>query len=534
MGQPPARRAGADPGRSRPLVWVATGAWIFYNTNVLNRYVTQPEHDQRDGRLREDAAAVREACVQPRVADVTLNVELFPRAARAVTHGSYTLVNRSTQPIPRAAPAVGGEPVAGRDRVRRAPRSRPTTRASTTASTSSPRRCSRASSARSGFTTTLEQRGFANGAPVDAGGAQRLVRQQLRDRAVGRLRARGPARGARQAPQVRPAGRAAAAQAGGRVGAPVQRARARQRLGDVRHHRHHRRRPDADRARARRSATPASASDRERAPHRALPQRRADQPVLLDPVGPLRHPPRRSGTRRRRPTSRRTTSTWPCTTRPATSSTSTACWTRCSESLALFSKEFSPYQFKQARIIEFPAYAGVRAVVRQHDPVLRGHRLRPALHQDPTKIDVATYVTAHEIGHQWWGHQLVPADQQGASMLVETFAQYSALLVMEQHYGKEQVRRFLKYELDRYLRSRGGAVLEELPLEPRREPGLHLLPQGLGGDVLGQGGARARRWSTGRCASCSRSTRSRARRTPTRTDFLKLLRAEAGPAERRS
>ena len=50
-------------------------------------------------------------------------------------------------------------------------------------------------------------------------------------------------------------------------------------------------------------------------------------------------------------------------------------------------------------------------------------------------------------------------------MLVETFAQYSALLVMEQHYGKDQVRRFLKYELDRYLRSRGGAVLEELPLD---------------------------------------------------------------------
>src|SRR5471032_1492294 len=49
-------------------------------------------------------------------------------------------------------------------------------------------------------------------------------------------------------------------------------------------------------------------------------------------------------------------------------------------------------------------------------------------------------------------------------MLVETFAQYSALIMMEQVYGKDQVRRFLKYELDHYLRSRGGAVLEELPL----------------------------------------------------------------------
>jgi aminopeptidase N len=49
-------------------------------------------------------------------------------------------------------------------------------------------------------------------------------------------------------------------------------------------------------------------------------------------------------------------------------------------------------------------------------------------------------------------------------MLAETFSQYSALLVMEQMYGREQVRRFLKYELDRYLRSRGGEVIEELPL----------------------------------------------------------------------
>jgi aminopeptidase N len=37
-------------------------------------------------------------------------------------------------------------------------------------------------------------------------------------------------------------------------------------------------------------------------------------------------------------------------------------------------------------------------------------------------------------------------------------------MVMEQMYGPEQIRKFLKYELDRYLRARGGEVLEELPL----------------------------------------------------------------------
>jgi len=73
-------------------------------------------------------------------------------------------------------------------------------------------------------------------------------------------------------------------------------------------------------------------------------------------------------------------------------------------------------------------------------------------------------VTAHEMAHQWWGHQVTAANVQGASMLIESLSQYSALMVMEKEYGRHQMRRFLRYELDRYLRSRGGEVIEELPL----------------------------------------------------------------------
>ena len=49
-------------------------------------------------------------------------------------------------------------------------------------------------------------------------------------------------------------------------------------------------------------------------------------------------------------------------------------------------------------------------------------------------------------------------------MLSETLAQYSALMLMKREYGEHQVRRFLRYELDRYLRGRGGELIEELPL----------------------------------------------------------------------
>jgi aminopeptidase N len=87
---------------------------------------------------------------------------------------------------------------------------------------------------------------------------------------------------------------------------------------------------------------------------------------------------------------------------------------------------------------------------------------------------MVTYVGAHELGHQWWAHQVIGADEQGATMLDETLAQYSALMVMKHMYGPDMIRKFLKYELDNYLKSRGGEALEELPLERvENQPYIH-------------------------------------------------------------
>jgi aminopeptidase N len=82
---------------------------------------------------------------------------------------------------------------------------------------------------------------------------------------------------------------------------------------------------------------------------------------------------------------------------------------------------------------------------------------------DPDDIDYPYYITAHEIAHQWWGHQVVGAHVQGATMTSETLAQYSALMVMKKKFGERKMRRFLKYELDRYLT---GRVLERKKEQP--------------------------------------------------------------------
>ena len=131
--------------------------------------------------------------------------------------------------------------------------------------------------------------------------------------------------------------------------------------------------------------------------------------------------------------------------------------------LDYYQAAFGPYQFHYARIVEFPDYAQYAQAFAGTMPYSEGIGFNADL-SDPDKIDYVTYVAAHELAHQWWAHQAVGADMQGATMLVESLAQYSSLMVMEHRYGRDQMRRFLKQELDRYLRARGSEVIEELPL----------------------------------------------------------------------
>ena len=133
------------------------------------------------------------------------------------------------------------------------------------------------------------------------------------------------------------------------------------------------------------------------------------------------------------------------------------------KSFDYFNAHFTPYQHKQLRILEFPGYAGFAQAFANTVPYSESIGFVADL-RDKEKIDYVFYVTAHEIAHQWWAHQVIGANVQGSTMLSESLAQYSALMVMEKEYGAQKMRKFLKYELDRYLSSRAGELIEELPL----------------------------------------------------------------------
>ena len=135
------------------------------------------------------------------------------------------------------------------------------------------------------------------------------------------------------------------------------------------------------------------------------------------------------------------------------------------KSLEYFTENFSPYQHRQVRILEFPRYARFAQSFPNTIPFSESIGFIAKLDEDDEEaIDYVFYVTAHEVAHQWWAHQVIGGFVQGSTIMSETLSQYSALMVMEKEYGREKMRRFLKYELDNYLRSRGGELIEELPL----------------------------------------------------------------------
>ena len=511
----PDRVNGPAGGAAAVAVAVAFGAsaWTYYNTNVLNVYRSEPD-EERHLADYEKALLQFENIEPPRITDIRLQVDLFPRAVRAVTHGTYTIENRSGAPMndvhvrwdPRLRLdelSIDGATLQKeyKDFSYRIYKFDPPLGVHAKRSVV--------------FATTLEERGFPNGRPLTrivANGTfldnteitpafgmerDRLLRDRSRRRKYG------------LDPNLRMA-----------------------KLEDAAASAHNYLRHDSDFV----SADITFSTDADQVPiapgrkvgetesgGRRIARFVTDAPILnLFSLQSARYAVR---------TERIQLPAGPVDLavyyHPAHAYNVDRMLAAMKTSLELFSAVFSPYQFNQARVLEFPAYATFAQSFANTIPYSEAIGFIVDAH-DREKIDLVTYVTAHEVGHQWWAHQVVGADKQGATMLSETFAQYSALLVMERMYGREQVRRFLKYELDRYLRSRGGEVVEELPLaRVEDQPYIHYqkgtlamywLKEVVGEDKVNRALARFLQEHAFKAAP-----------HPSSLDFLRLLREEAGP-----
>ena len=118
-------------------------------------------------------------------------------------------------------------------------------------------------------------------------------------------------------------------------------------------------------------------------------------------------------------------------------------------SLDYYKANFGPYQFDHLRIVEYPGYTNYAQAFAATIPYSETYGFI-ADFRDPQTVDHVTGTTAHELAHQYWAHQVTAADMQGSMVLSETLANYSALMMLK-HLRQDQLRDALDYMRDRYL-----------------------------------------------------------------------------------
>lgn len=500
------------------LAWVGLGGWVLYNTTVLNRHLNSDEVEALSADAEKTLLSF-ERLPQPTIGHVELEVSLYPQALRADTRGHYLLENRSGQPLQAVHVRWNADLLKADIRLQGAALDQEWPkfgyriyRLDQPMQPGEKRRLD--------FTTVFGQRGFVNGRPqtgVVANGSflnNFDIAPLIGMGREGLLQDRAKRRKHGLPPELRPA-----------------------KLEDEGARRHHYLRHDSDWVTAQITLStdadqtpvaPGTTVSDSTAGGRRTVVTRTEAPIQnFFSLQSARYEVRRD--------------TWKNAQGQAVElavyhhgphdTNVQRMLDAMKVSLAVFSERFSPYQFRQARILEFPAYASFAQSFANTVPYSEAIGFVQNFKDEDAdeKIDLVTYVTAHEIAHQWWAHQVIGADKQGMTLLSESFAQYGALLVMEKLYGKAQLRKFLKYELDAYLRSRGREILEELPLNRVENQGyihynkgalaMWALKEHVGEAVVNRALQRLITEFAFKPAPY-----------PSSADFLRLLREQAGPA----
>ncbi|HET7229767.1 MAG TPA: hypothetical protein VFJ16_07190 [Longimicrobium sp.] len=118
---------------------------------------------------------------------------------------------------------------------------------------------------------------------------------------------------------------------------------------------------------------------------------------------------------------------------------------------------FGPYPQGQIRLVERPGFGPDLHASPVNIWYKEGFALfRP--NADPRHIDFPFAVVAHEVAHQWWGNELMPANLEGSPLLTESLAWYSALGTVEQTYGRAHLERLLAMMREIYLSPRARAA----------------------------------------------------------------------------
>ena len=112
-------------------------------------------------------------------------------------------------------------------------------------------------------------------------------------------------------------------------------------------------------------------------------------------------------------------------------------------SLDYYSAQFGPYPFPFLQLVEQPGNFFGMGV--DGSGVITGGEGFFLLDPEGDGFDAMFEVVAHEMGHQWWGVQLKPAFAEGGGVISEGLAWYSAMQLVKQAKDREALRRFMSF-----------------------------------------------------------------------------------------
>jgi ABC-2 type transport system permease protein len=133
------------------------------------------------------------------------------------------------------------------------------------------------------------------------------------------------------------------------------------------------------------------------------------------------------------------------------------------DGLNYFASVYGRYPFKDIRLAETSNYGPHDASMTTMDTYAEYYAWN-ADFTDPNQFDYCYFNTTRELAQQWWRFQVAPNSTEGSLDIPEGLATYSALVMAEKKYGKNNIKSTLQDQLWFYLFIRRRMEEKEHPL----------------------------------------------------------------------
>ncbi len=127
-------------------------------------------------------------------------------------------------------------------------------------------------------------------------------------------------------------------------------------------------------------------------------------------------------------------------------------------------ENFGPYPFKSITYSEVSSFTqGFAGTAYPGTIFMTEHMTFNANLNAADNQDVVNELAGHEVAHFWWGtNQIVPDHREGFSMLTESLAMYTEMMIYKKMYGKEKMKERLAIHQQIYDAEKGLHVKKSL------------------------------------------------------------------------